>query len=214
MKIKKIIISCIAALLLMILVAGASLQYFNSIKNEAFVNAEENVIKVDETEKEKQEENNNTLEIQDEKTNETYIVEIPEEIKQEETHIVEEPPVQNTNEMSQDYAGGFNGYLTHYGPDCAGCGGITASGYDVRNTIYYNDSQYGQLRIVALSRDYPLYTVIRMNNYKGGEIYAIVLDRGGAITGDRIDLLVSSEAEASNLGVQSSVSVDIIRWGK
>ena len=33
----------------------------------------------------------------------------------------------------------FTGTITGYGPDCYGCIGITASGYDVRNTIYYND---------------------------------------------------------------------------
>ena len=29
----------------------------------------------------------------------------------------------------------FTGYLTHYGPDCKGCGGTTAAGYNVKNTI-------------------------------------------------------------------------------
>lgn len=102
-------------------------------------------------------------------------------------------------------------YLTHYGPDCAGCGGTTSSGYNVRNTIYYNDNTYGQVRIVAMSKNYPLYTVIKLKNYKYGTITAIVLDRGGAITGNKIDLLVSSESEASQCGIQNSVEVEILR---
>ena len=147
-----------------------------------------------EKEQKKQEENNN------------IIIDIPKEKKEEE----EFPQIQS-EEIGKDYQGGFTGYLTHYGPDCVGCSGVTASGYDVRNTIYYEDNECGILRIIALSKNYPLYTVVRINNYKGGEIYAIVLDRGGAITGDRIDLLVSSEAEAAQLGVQDGVTVNIMR---
>lgn len=197
----------ILVLLILFLIASICIQYPTWTKHNENI---ENIVEVVETEKENQEENNNTIEIQDEKTEETYTVILPEELKKEETPIVQEPQPQ----VQQEPQGSFTGYLTHYGPDCAGCSGVTVSGYDVRGTIYYNDSQYGQLRVVALSRDYPLYTVIRMNNYKGGEIYAIALDWGGAITGTRIDLLVSSEGEASRLGVQSDVSVDIIRWGK
>ena len=156
---------------------------------------EKSNIEMVEKEQKKQEENNNNI-----------IIDIPEEEKEEEESF----QIQS-EEISKDYQGRFTGYLTHYGPDCVGCSGITASGYDVRNTIYYEDNECGTLRIIALSKKYPLYTVVRMNNYKGGEIYAIVLDRGRAITGDRIDLLVSSEAEAAQLGVQDGVTVDIIR---
>lgn len=104
----------------------------------------------------------------------------------------------------------FTGYLTHYGPDCKGCSGITASGYDVRNTIYYNDSEYGQVRIVAASKKYPFYTILRLNDYKTGSIIAIVLDRGGAIKGNKLDLLTSSNSEAASLWVQN-VDVDVLR---
>ena len=155
-------------------------------------------------------------------TTTTEPVEEEQEQKEEEVEVetVKEPEpaptqkqevVAETNSSSNDVIYSF---LTHYGPDCAGCGGTTASGYNVRNTIYYNDSTYGQVRIVAMSKNYPLYSIIRLDNYKKGTITAIVLDRGGAITGNKIDLLVSSESEASNLGIQNNVKVEILRWGR
>lgn len=110
--------------------------------------------------------------------------------------------------------GSFESFLTHYGPDCAGCGGTTAAGYNVRNTIYYNDKTYGQVRIVAASKELPLYSIIKIGNYKKGAITAIVLDRGGAIKGTRLDILVSSEKEASQLGIQRGAKVEILRRGK
>ena len=44
----------------------------------------------------------------------------------------------------------FIGTITGYGPDCYGCIGITSSGYDVRNTIYYNDKTYNNLKRAIL----------------------------------------------------------------
>ena len=108
----------------------------------------------------------------------------------------------------------FIGKVTHYGPDCKGCSGTTSSGYNVNNTIYYNDKTYGNIRIVAAPKQVPLYSVLKLHNYKGGTITAIVLDRGGAITGTKFDILVSSEKEASRWGVQSNLKIEILRWGK
>lgn len=89
----------------------------------------------------------------------------------------------------------------------SGCIGITASGYDVRNTI---KSPSG-LRIIAAPKSIPLGTVVRVNT--GEESFnAVVLDRGGDIVEGRIDLLVGSEAEAFRFGRQT-VTVQIIRKG-
>ena len=123
----------------------------------------------------------------------------------------------NTNSTTSEKAAiqtTFTGFITHYGPDCKGCGGTTAAGYNVKNTIYYNDKTYGTVRIVAMSKSYPLYSIIRISNYKQGSIIAIVLDRGGAIKGNKIDLLVNSEAEASKLGIQKNAQVEVLRLGK
>ena len=46
----------------------------------------------------------------------------------------------------------FIGTITGYGPDCDGCIGITSSGYDVRNTIYYNDKTYNNVRVLSADK--------------------------------------------------------------
>lgn len=101
--------------------------------------------------------------------------------------------------------------LTHYGWNCKGCGGNTASGYNVRNTIHYYDKTYENLRIAAM-KDLPLYSVIKIKNYDGRDIFAIVLDRG--VGSGVIDLLVESEEKASKLGIRKNIEIEIIRSGK
>ena len=83
--------------------------------------------------------------------------------------------------------------------------GNTASGYNVKNTIYYNDKTYGKLRIVAMNSSIPLYSVIRIKNYDGYDIYAIVLDRG--VGSGVIDLLVENESKASKLGIRKNIEI-------
>ena len=65
-----------------------------------------------------------------------------------------------------------------------GCQGYTASGKYVGNgDIYQYDDEYGMVYIVAGGSEYPFGTIVRFKNvnYFGKDIYAIVLDRGGAI---------------------------------
>jgi len=97
---------------------------------------------------------------------------------------------------------------THYGPDCAGCSGITTSGDDVRSTIYYNE-----MRVLAAPRSIPLYTIMRVTYPNGDSFKGIVLDRGGDIVNGRLDILVASENEAYQLGKQT-VTVTILKNGK
>lgn len=101
--------------------------------------------------------------------------------------------------------------LTHYGADCDACSGITASGIDVRSSIYYNDNQYEAVRIVAMSKSMPMYSIIRIHNYYGNTITAIVLDRG--VGNGVIDLLTESEAKSSQLGIQH-VNIEVLRYGR
>ncbi len=102
--------------------------------------------------------------------------------------------------------------MSHYGHDCSGCKtGETASGYYIGDgNIYYNDSTFGSVRIVAADKKYPFGTILRLN----GEL-AIVLDRGGVGDGKKfqIDLLVSSESESSKLGVKRNVNLEVLRYG-
>lgn len=115
-----------------------------------------------------------------------------------------------TTQKVNQSSGGFK--LTHYGYDCKGCGGKTATGYDISKTIYYNDKTYGSLRVVAMCSNYPLYSVIKIKNYKlGGDTLAIVLDRG--VGCGTIDLAVENEKTASKYGIQKNVQIEILRRG-
>src|SRR5690606_9890329 len=94
---------------------------------------------------------------------------------------------------------------TFYDAMCdSGCTGQTASGYSVKNTIYYQG-----MRIVAAPKSIPFYTKLRITFSDGSQMTAIVLDRGGAIKSGKLDILVSSRQEALNFGRQQ-VKVEII----
>lgn len=85
---------------------------------------------------------------------------------------------------------------TAYGPDCTGCTGKTAIGLDARS---------GQKIIAVDPRIIPLGSKVYVEGYG----YAIAGDTGGAIKGNRIDVLFPSEAAAKSYGVQQ-VNVTIL----
>lgn len=99
-------------------------------------------------------------------------------------------------------------FYTAYCP--TGCTGVTATGYDVSNTIYTPAG----LRIVAADTSViPMYSLVQVTLADGSVFNAQVLDRGGAIKGRIIDVLVASRDEAYRLGRQS-VKVHVIREGR
>lgn len=108
----------------------------------------------------------------------------------------------------------FTGKMTGYGPDCKGCGGgVACIRYNVRNgNIYYTDKDYGKIRILAADKKIPCGTIVRVSNLRGyKDFYAIVLDRGGAIKENLMDLLFVSE-KSVNIG-RENVRYTIVRWG-
>lgn len=84
---------------------------------------------------------------------------------------------------------------TYYTADCVGCSGITAAGYDVRGTIYAEG-----FRVVAVDPWLiPLGTKVYVETpYES--FYAIAGDTGGAIQGNRLDILVGTYWEAITKG--------------
>ena len=112
----------------------------------------------------------------------------------------------------------FVGQMTAYGPDCPGCGGtvscpprpIVANG-----NIYYQDETYGSVRILAADKRIPCGSIIEITNvsFTSEKLYGIVLDRGGAVQGNVIDLLVEREAEGYSIGRQKNVNYTVVRWG-
>lgn len=96
---------------------------------------------------------------------------------------------------------------SHYTSTCNGCSGVTATGYDVRNTIYYNG-----YRIIAVDPSIiPLNSIVEVST-PYGTFKAIALDKGGAIKGYKADVLVSNYNEAVKLGVVKA-QVRVIKYG-
>ncbi len=111
----------------------------------------------------------------------------------------------------------IRGNISAYTPYCGGgCSGYTASGRFIGNNIFYEDKDFGTLRIVA--GDYPFGTIVRIKGlyYFNEDIYAIVLDRGGIVGRNKpvlFDLLFFSEGNASDFGVQKNIQCEILRVG-
>jgi len=87
---------------------------------------------------------------------------------------------------------------------------------DVRGgNIYYEDTTYGTVRILAADKHIPCGSIIEIKNvtFSNEPIYGIVLDRGGVIVGNIIDFLVVSEADSYSIGRQRDVNFTIVRWG-
>lgn len=123
------------------------------------------------------------------------------------------PKVEEVVEVIQPQNEILTGKMSGYGPDCIGCSGYLANGHYVGDgNIYYNDSEYGQVRIVAGDKKYKFGTIVRIND----TMLAIVLDRGGSIgIGKKFmfDLLYASEAEANSNGVSYNTKFEILRNG-
>ena len=99
------------------------------------------------------------------------------------------------SDNSEVEASSFVMETTYYVSACEGCSGITAAGYDVRGTVYANG-----YRVVAVDPWLiPLGTIVYVETpYES--FYAIAGDTGGAIQGNRLDILVGTHWEAINKG--------------
>jgi len=70
--------------------------------------------------------------------------------------------------------------------------GVTASGHKIRKGDFF----------VAADRKYPFGTEMIIPGYNNGEVVK-VLDRGGAIDGDQLDVFFGSHQEALEWGVRN-----------
>ncbi|MEE4534997.1 3D domain-containing protein [Bacillus velezensis] len=79
-----------------------------------------------------------------------------------------------------------------------GCTGTTRTGVDVTQSIYYK----GYRVIAADPSVIPLNSIVEVSI--GGKTFkAIAIDTGGAIVGNKVDLLVATERDAINFGKQN-----------
>lgn len=109
----------------------------------------------------------------------------------------------------------FTGDLTGYGAKCALCTGYLYCNnqYVADGTTTYDDDDYGNVLIVASSKNLPCGSIITFEaDYISDEkITAIVLDRG--VLGNDIDLLVESESYASKYIGRHKFTYDVLRFG-
>lgn len=164
-----------------------------------------------------------------EESSEKVETSVENSIVEKESEIVESPKVDVSSSVpveeivpqvqeTQPVSSGLEvqtGAISSYGPDCVGCSGTLASGFYAGNgNIYYQDSTYGSVRIVAGDRSYPFGTIVKVSGTPLGDFNAIVLDRGGGIGfGKRFlfDLLFPSEAEG--FGSYWNITFTILRYG-
>ncbi|MFV0249795.1 MAG: hypothetical protein ACK5HP_02005 [Bacilli bacterium] len=140
---------------------------------------------------------------------------------------------ENTTEILEKGTGAnglYVGNLTGYSADCgAGC---TGEGYVACKTeskerfsikyedIYYEDDQYGNVRILATSTSFPCGTIIKVSKTGYEPFYAVVMDRGGAMISAwekgivLMDLAYLSNDQVSTDGLTGkNIEFSVQRWG-
>ena len=88
-------------------------------------------------------------------------------------------------EVGTGAQGDYTGTLTAYGPDCVGCTGIMAcptkegKWINLYDGIYYEDEQYGTVRMLATDHTlFPCGTIIEITNSKLQKEIGVVMDTG------------------------------------
>lgn len=145
--------------------------------------------------------------------------------------IVLREPIDEVIEIGTGPKASYTGSITGYGADCVGCSGKvsckTPEGvyYDLANNgEYYNDSEYGNLRIIAADHlVFKCGTVVDITSTNGTKINAIVLDTGIAMRRAwrnngkiLVDVAFVTENDPGLFDVtdkSGNVRFDVKRWG-
>lgn len=126
--------------------------------------------------------------------------------------------------------GVYKGKLVGYGPDCVGC---SKEGYLACKTedgskfslkydgIYYNDSKYGSVRILAAkTSEFPCGTIIKISKQDGTSFMAVVMDKIGTSSANGqvlMDLAYSTQKDKTVFAADGLLGNDMLfevqRWG-
>lgn len=99
-------------------------------------------------------------------------------------------PVAEVIEQGTGAKGEYTGKVTSYSPDCPGCSKTGSVACHTKNRgnhslindgIYYNDEEFGNVRILSTATSFPCGTIIKIDNGKAEPYYGIALDRGTAM---------------------------------
>lgn len=141
------------------------------------------------------------------------------------------PVVNRVVEIGTGPSSDYIGNTTGYGADCIGCSGNVACRTKegathnlVNDGMYYNDSQYGRVRILAADhRVFPCGTIIEINNGRLDSFLGIVLDTGIDMRKNweqfnliHIDVAFITEKDPdvfSMTASNQSAQFDVQRWG-
>lgn len=127
----------------------------------------------------------------------------------------------------------FTGRMTGYGPDCPGCSktGTVAcktrekKSHSLTNDgIYYEDSEFGKVRIVAAAlKGFPCGTIVQITKKGKDPFTAIVLDTGATMANNWnkgivwFDLAYPSQKDKTVFGVDgltgNNITFSVQRWG-
>lgn len=134
--------------------------------------------------------------------------EVIKEVEEKKEEIV----IKETESVIEDLYN--SGLMTMYTANCKGCSGITSYGYDVRNTIYYTDLEYGSINIVACPKNVKFGSIYEIKIENTELLNAICLDRGSDIRNDyiNIDLLWDNYNIVNNWGIKR-VEYRLVRNG-
>lgn len=236
---KKISVKLITISSLILVVSLFLVSLFSKSKNNndmAFVIENDNLSKMDDSTSIRFDEafDKKSDDIDDNSVVEVLVDNIVEEVNKEESTVVEkkeevsEPVVEtpkveeasNVTSLSEEreVLQTVVGNLTGYGPDCVGCGGHTSTGFDLTQSIYYEDSEYGTVRILAADPSFPFYSIFRVSNVPTmDDFIGIVLDRGGNVgfgRGTLFDLAFESESSPNLVPLTHNVTFELLRSGR
>lgn len=155
------------------------------------------------------------------------IIVVSEETKEEQ--VIQEVVPAVVEKGTGNY-GEFNGTLVGYGPDCVGCTGTgnlackTKQGKVhslVNDGIYYEDEEYGKVRIVAAATSkFPCGTIVKITKTGKDPFLVVVMDTGATVKnawaqGNVImDLAYEKNALASSDGLTGkNIKFSVQRWG-
>ena len=137
--------------------------------------------------------------------------------------------------IQMNYDGKLNLKTTTYGMDCIGCNFINGQaktalgvsldvnkGVQLPNSNWQTGIRYGKYYIIAADKNIPLCSIIKVSNHglsgsgltPNKSFYAIVLDRGGGIYGNHIDLYIGLENSKAIQKVENMIPIaEFIRIG-
>lgn len=181
---------------------------------------------VEEVQKNKNDDDNEKLNEEDSKTEE--VEEKQKEAQDEKQQVktttsnatdnetTEQPVIKEDVQEEVSNVLTYSGSMSYYKATCSGCSGVTASGFDVSDgRLYYYDSTYGNVRIIAAGQEIKTWSIVKIKNSSfGQDVLAIVLDRGGNIGNGKkflIDMLTNSNESRSGI---EKVTIEVLREGK